>query len=235
MTMQSFVESLDIATDPRLNQLRQDAGDGDGNLRRGGEAGDDGSVDPNLRAAVNAGAILSFVAGLDAGEKSDVLYSTQLAHRAASARHDRFAATDDWYRVFSDVLARLGWIGQGFAFERRRSAAGELTMDRGALDAVLAIAGGNQLPVLFKTLEAMKKLGDGAAPLLLFEMQALSSLSGNFQIGEIQRAENGALSLALGAFYFRTRDERRGVLFVKWGSDEVEFWTGAQKLTLRAE
>lgn len=232
MTTQSYVEALEIATDPRLRAPRPGPGDRGGDLRRGGETGADEAPDPNFRAAVNAGTILSFVAGLDASEKSDVLYSTQLAHRAASARYDQFAATADWYRAYSEVLGRLGWIGEGFAFERRSSASGDLAMDRAALDAVLAIAGGNQLSVLFKTLEAMKKLSDGAAPLRLFEMQAMSGLSGNFQIGEVQRAGNGALSLALGAFHFRTRDEQRGVLFVKWGGEEIEFWTGAQKLTL---
>ena len=34
----------------------------------------------------------------------------------------------------------------------------------------------------------------------MFELQALAGLSGNFQIGAVQRTENGALSMALSAF-----------------------------------
>jgi hypothetical protein len=234
MATRSFVDTLDIEFDDRLNALRHHAIAPGEDLRRG-EPGAQEAIDPELRAAVNAGTILSFVAGLEPGEKSDVLYSTQLAHRAASAKHDRFDATAEWYRAYADVLGRLGWAGEAFAFEQRRSASGDLSMDRAALDAVLAIAGGNQLPVLVKTLEAVKKLGDGAAPLRLFELQALSGHSGNFQIGEVQKATNGALSLALGAFHFRAKNERRGVLFWKWGVEEVAFWTGAQKLTLNGD
>ncbi|MBP7444473.1 MAG: hypothetical protein KA855_06285, partial [Zoogloea sp.] len=43
---------------------------------------------------------------------------------------------------------------------------------------------------------------------------------------------NGALSLALGAFHFKSHDARRRVLFVKWGAQQLEFWTAAQRLTL---
>ena len=51
----------------------------------------------------------------------------------------------------------------------------------------------------------------------------------------MQRSANGALSIALGAFYFRSVDERRHFLFFKWGSQQVHFWTAAQRMTLNTE
>ncbi|MBM4258888.1 MAG: hypothetical protein FJ147_23665 [Deltaproteobacteria bacterium] len=54
-------------------------------------------------------------------------------------------------------------------------------------------------------------------------------------LGAVQRSENGAISLALGGFYFRSVDERRRFLFFKWGSQKVNFWTGAQRMTLNTE
>ena len=235
----SFVDSLVIADDERLRALRPErlVGVGAEERRRAtgagaGEVGMPEAIDDKLRAAVNAGSILSFVAGIDADDKADVLLATQLAPRAASARHDRFAATADWYRAYLEVLERLGWVGEGFAFEKRSSVAAEFTIDKVALDAIMTIATGNQLAILVKTLDTLKNLGSAGTPLRVFELQALAGLSGNFQIGAVQRAENGALSMALGAFYFHAKDVKTGVLFIKWSSEIVDFWTGAQKMTL---
>jgi hypothetical protein len=231
----SFVATLDIAADDRLRAVRPVVAEAVGADRlRGPATAAPPTFNENLRAAVNAGSLVSFVAGVTEREVSDVLFSTQLAQRAASAQHDRFTATEEWYRVYTGVLNRLGWVGESFAFTQRANAAGSFTMDRSALDVIMTIATGNQLAILVKTIDTLKGLADAEGALRVFELQALRELSGNFQIGAVQRAENGVLSLALGAFYFRTRDARRRLLFVAWGQGEIEFWTGAQKMTLNS-
>ncbi len=63
-------------------------------------------------------------------------------------------------------------------------------------------------------------------------MQAAAELSGNFQIGAAQKADNDALSLALGGFHFETKDHRSTFLFWKWGAEEIHFWTAVSKATL---
>src|SRR6202012_1701029 len=128
----------------------------------------------NLRAAVNAGAVVSFVAGLNESDVDDVLFSTQLAQRAASAKHDRFAATEAWYGVYTEVLTRLGWGGEAFAFTKRVKQAGSYTLDKSALDGILTIATGKQLAILVKTLTTLKGLADRSGAVRVFELQALA-------------------------------------------------------------
>ena len=194
----SFVDSLILADDERLRSWRPDllvGVDTEERRRAAGpgahEIGALDAVDDKLRAAVNAGAIVSFVAGIGTDEKTDVLFATQLAQRAASARHDRFAATAEWYRAYVEVLERLGWAGEGFAFEQRSSRAHEFTIDKAALEAIMTIATGNQLAILVKTLDTLNKLGPIDAPLRVFELQALAGLSGNFQIGRCSERRTG--------------------------------------------
>jgi hypothetical protein len=239
----NFVHSLELAHDQRLTAFRTaQAGARHGAKREasrgdegGGEAGHPPPIGDKLRAAVDAGSIHSFVSGLGGDAMSDVLYSTQLAQRAASAKFDRFKATREWYGVYLDVLERLGWAGEGLAFNQRDTLAGEFRMDRAALDVIAAVAAGGQLAILVKTLDAMKMLGEGDRPLRIFDLQALGELSGNFQIGAAQRGDNGATSPALGAFHFRAADNRRKFLFFGWGARAVEFWTAVSKLTLNPD
>lgn len=189
----------------------------------------------DMHAAVNAGSIVSFVDGLDAGEKEDVLYSTQLAQRAASARFDRFAETRDWYRKYLEVLENVGWIAEQLAFSEYDEAEGQLKMDAAAIKVIAAIASANQLLVLQNALSALESLADGNRQIVLFDEHCAADLSGNFQIGTVERSDNGALAMALGAFYFTSSGNRGRFLFFSWGAGSISFWTSAQKMTLNRD
>jgi hypothetical protein len=133
------------------------------------------------------------------------------------------------------VLERLGWAGEAFAFVEAKSASGTLKMDRAALEVIQAIAIGGQLAILVKTMETLRKLGDGDRAIRIFDIQARQDLSGNFQIGAAQKGDNGAISVALGAFRFSASDNRGTFLFWSWGAEQVKFWTAVQKMTLNPD
>jgi hypothetical protein len=184
-----------------------------------------------LDAAVNAGSILSFVDNVGASERSDILFSVQFAQRAADAICDRFAETRTWYGKFNEVLEAIGWATEQYAFVTHDQGQGSLRMDKAALSVIAAIASGNQLQVITASIAALEKLSDKDKAITLFDYYSTTDLSGNFQIGAVQRSKTGALSMALGAFYFRAPVRQKKFLFFEWGSSEVNFWTAAQKMT----
>ena len=51
----------------------------------------------------------------------------------------------------------------------------------------------------------------------------------------MQRTENGAVSMAVGSFYFHAIDDRRRFLFLRWGARKIQFWTAAQRMTLNKD
>jgi hypothetical protein len=184
--------------------------------------------------AVDAGSVLSFVAGVSGQERKDVLYSVQLAQRAASGAFDRFTEVRSWYRKYTEVLENLGWVGEQLVFSQFDQQEGELRMDQAALKVITAIATQNQLGVLKASVDALGSLAEDDHTIRLFDFHSSLESSGNFQLGSVQNA-NGALSMAVGAFYFHALDKRRRFLFFKWGYKRVHFWTAAQRMTLNAE
>ena len=108
-------------------------------------------------------------------------------------------------------------------------------MDQAALAIITAIATQNQLAVLQQSVAALSKLTEDDGTIQLFDFHSSMEGSGNFQLGAVQRAPNGALSMAAGAFYFRSIDERKRFLFFKWGAQQVNFWTAAQRMTLNTD
>jgi hypothetical protein len=183
-------------------------------------------------AKVNVGSVMSFLEGVSEQEKNDVLYSVQLAQRAASGVYDRFNHTRAWYEKYTEVLENLGWAIDQFAFSHFDQREGEFRMDQAALSIIAAIATQNQLAVLQQSISALSELAEDDGTIRLFDFHSSQEASGNFQLGAVQRSANGALTVALGAFYFRSVDERRRFLFFKWGEQQVNFWTAAQRMTL---
>lgn len=194
-----------------------------------------GGLVPAYDATVNVGSLLSFVDGVSAQERDDVLYSLQLAQRGASGAFDRFTQTQAWYQKYVEILENLGWATEQFAFTRFDQSEGEFRMDQAALAIITAIATQNQLAVLRESIAALAKLAEDDGTMRLFDFHSTMEGSGNFQLGAVQRASNGALSMAAGAFYFRSIDERRRFLFFKWGAQQVNFWTAAQRMTLNTD
>jgi hypothetical protein len=190
---------------------------------------------PKPPPAVDANALLSFVVGVSPQEREDALYSVQLASRSASALFDRFKDTESWYGKYIETLEKLGWTSEQFAFSKYEQAEGELRMDQAALAVIAAIATQNQLAVLNQSLDALKALAEEDGAIRLFDFHTTAESSGNFQIGAVQKSEDGVISMALGAFHFTADDQRRRFLFFSWGERSVELWTAAQKMTFNAK
>ena len=178
---------------------------------------------------------MSFVAGLSEEDKNDVLYSTQFAQRAASAKENRYQSVRSWYQSYADVLEQLGWVTEQFAFAHYEEDRGEVHMDAAAIKVIASLATAGQLTVLEGALKALKGLSEGSDEITLLEMNSSNEFGGNFQIGAAQQAENGAVSLVVGAFYFKTVNQQKRFLFFRWGKKNINFWTSAQKMTLNSE
>lgn len=186
----------------------------------------------DLQAAVNAGSILSFVEGLSAQQVEDVLFSVQFAERAADGRANRFTQTRRWYEEYVDMLQNLGWVTEQFGFTQYDQGQEDLQMDAAVIRIIASIATAQGLGIVTQALDALEGLADDDKRIEIFDFYTSEDLSGNFQIGAVQKAPNGVLSLALGAFYFKAVDRKKKFLFFSWGRESVNLWAAAQKMTL---
>lgn len=234
MSIDRYIESLSLTDAALSSSPFPDLEETLGPTRSGGTvpSAPKKPIPDDLQAAVDAGSLLSFVDGVNSQERDDILFSVQLAQRGASGAFDRFTQTQSWYQKYLEVLENLGWAAEQFAFAKYDQSQGELRMDKAALAIIAAIATQNQLAVLQQAVKALEALAEDDDTIRLFDFHTSAQMSGNFQVGAVQKAENGGLSLAMGAFYFRSVDVRRRFLFFSWGGQNVNFWTAAQKMTL---
>jgi hypothetical protein len=167
MDLREYIERTELATTPS-------ALSGEAFGIPTAEAEEDIGV---FKAAVDAGSIVSFVEGLDAQDKNDVLFSTQFAQRAASAKADRFLEVGKWYREYLEWLETLGWLVPQINFKSHALDEGELKMDAIALEIIAAVATGGQAAILKATLDALRGLAGDSKQIKLFDFHSSVQLA----------------------------------------------------------
>lgn len=185
------------------------------------------SVAGERAAVINAGSIVAFAAGISEAEQEDILYSMQLAQRAASGVADRYAAVKDWYREYVRVLETTGWVLKGFNPNAQKVSESEFEMAKAALKILLAAATGPQSAVLMAAVTALEGMAKDDGFITLFEHFGAEGKVGNFQVGAVSRGDAGELATVIGGFEFDMTEVQRKFLFFKWHNKAVSVWGDA--------
>lgn len=172
-------------------------------------------------AFVDKGSIVAFTADVSGQNREDVLNSTLLAQLAADHKFDRETAVMDWYDFYSTVLGKVGWVTQGFNWQKYTSKKMSFTMDEAVLDIAAAALAGPEAVVIAAALDALRKLPKKDGRLQLFNHSAASDKEGNFQIS-VCTETNGAVAMKTMAFYFNSDEQTTDVLFFSYSSANTE-------------
>lgn len=217
-----FVRSIDIeGTHPHLNLSA---------LR---------SAPPRLKddeksANVVDGSLVSFVANLTSQNKSDTLNSTLLAQLAASKKFDRWKNTTDWYKFYTDVLQKVGWVFQEFNFQKYSAGGSTFTVDKVVVEVLAAIASGNEVAIAQETMNALKALSDGDKGMVLWNSNTTSAEAGNFQIS-VCAESNGSVVMKNGSFYFTTSTTTSKFLWFSYSGSNMSIFKNGTTMTLNQE
>lgn len=191
-------------------------------------------VDEDEAGYVDSGSLVSFVSGISALEKSDVLNSTLLAQLAANTAFDRWEDTENWYKKYVEVLENVGWVIENFNFTKYKTKQKTFTMDKAVLEILRAIATGEQEEVINETIDALEALDDGDGKLVLFDTNGSNLTKGNFQMATAQ-SDGETVSMALGAFYFSSKQSATRFLWFEYKKISTTLFKAAQKVVLNEE
>ncbi len=180
---------------------------------------------------VDAGSLVSFVAGLSTEHQADVLNSTLLAQLAANKKFDREKQTGEWYGFYRTVLENVGWVVEKFEFTRYNAVGTTFTVEQVVLEIVGALLTGNQLAIVTATLNALKESSKGGKPITIWDSTSHSSQNGSFQIG-LAADKGGVPVMALGAFHFATRESTTRFLWFSYSSSETQLYKAGQTVSL---
>ena len=175
--------------------------------------------------------LISFVAGVSADRRADILESTLLAQLAAKNQVPDESDTIGWYKSFVSVLTKIGWTIEGGDIQNYSANGNVLELQSVIIDILISAFGANLGEIIVKALNAIKYLADSSGKIEAFEKNTHAEKTGSFQIG-VATEENGAVSINLGTFLISTSNNINHILFIKLSSDTTDLQYASGKLTL---
>jgi hypothetical protein len=177
-------------------------------------------IDGAEQSFVNAKSLISFVSAVSEQRRNDVLNSVLLAQLAANKKFPGDEQTIDWYKEFVRVLNNLGWAIEAAEFSNFTSAGTVFEVENAIIDILTVAFGSAFIPIILKTLSAIKGLSDGNGRITAFEKNTHSLSKGAFQIG-LANETNGSVSLDIGTFLLTSSNEIKRILFFKSTEDKT--------------
>jgi hypothetical protein len=189
------------------------------------------------QALVVGSDVVSFVKGVSAERKQDIVNAALLAQLAASKRVPDRSDVFAWYNAYFDVLTNLGWVIQDTAFDSYEEQADGLTTHEAILKvaAVLLGASPTALAVITATVEAMKSMDKDNPWITIFERESRSAESARFQIALAEEDEAGRFMVSMMAFGLRADSTITQVLFFKIRSNRVTLKHCSGKVTINED
>jgi pyrroline-5-carboxylate reductase len=164
---------------------------------------------------MNDKSLVSFVSEVSEQRRQDVLHSVLLAQLAANKKFPEEDQIKEWYEEFVKVLSNIGWAMQSASFTPFTSQGTTIEVDKAIIDLVASAVGGSALvPIISKTLDAIKGLSASSGKFIAFEKNTHTATKGAFQIG-VAKEVNNTVALQLGTFLITSSDTIKQILFFK--------------------
>lgn len=190
--------------------------------------------DGKAQGLVDNGSLVSFASNVTGQKKQDVLYSTLLAQMAANKAYDRFNDTENWYKFYTDVMGKVGWVLQGFQFDEYQSSQSDFKISQITLELLSALIGpeAELMTVVKKTIDNLAKSSEG---ITLFGSSSASEKHGNFQIIPCSVDKSNQVNVAFVGAYFTASQVSKNYFFFTYSKQDIHLFKAAQVFTLNED
>jgi hypothetical protein len=175
--------------------------------------------------------LISFVSGLSAENRADILESTLLAQLGANSKVADEKDVIAWYKAYVEILTKVGWTMEGGEVQQFSAKANVVELRSVIIDILKAAFGADFLQIVTRALDGIKSLADFNGKIEAFEKYTHSESNGSFQIG-VATQEGDAVSMNLGTFLITSTSRISHILFIKFSKDETDLQYASGKLTL---
>jgi len=188
-------------------------------------------VEGKEQAFLSDKSIFSFASEVTGQIREDVLNSTLLAQLAANKVFNTPDKLVEWQKKFAEVLNHLGWVVEASEFQSFDSKHSLVEVEQAIIDILTATFGSTIIPIVKKTLEAIKGLANTDGKIKAFETNTTSVSKGVFQMG-VASQKDDTVALQLGSFIIDSNNKITKILFVKIEKGSTRMDYNSQKATL---
>jgi hypothetical protein len=192
------------------------------------------------QAAVVGSDVISFVKGVTAEQRNDIVNASLLAQLVAKrkvAEPKTLAEVKAWYDNYFDALSHVGFLIQdkGFAEYEERSENFEAHQAIQDVAAALLAGSPGALMLIKTTLQALQRMSTDSPWITLFNRESQSANTARFQMSLVDQDDTARFLISLIAFGLEARTTLTQVLFFKFRTNEVALNHHSGKVTINAQ
>lgn len=178
----------------------------------------------DAQALVVGSSLIAAAQDVPADVRQDIVNCTLFAQLVASGAVTDPANVTEWYRVYFNALATLGWAQNGTNFNEYTSSSKNFQTHKSIIS-VISLAFGPQaaaVVLITETLNALQSMDENSPWITIFDQQSVVSRAARFQVATAAYGESNMIEIALLAFDLRTRAKLTQVLFFKQQSKKIK-------------
>lgn len=185
------------------------------------------------QALVVGSDVISFVRGVTAERRQDLVNASLLAQLVATKRVPEPTDVNTWYKAYFEVLKNIGFIVQDEHFATYSEQSADFEAHEAILKVAATLLAGapGALEVVVTALEALKTDGPW---LTLFTRESQSAKTAKFQVTLAQEGEGDQFLVSLMAFTLEAKSALTQVLFFKVRSNEATLKQWSSKVTINS-
>jgi hypothetical protein len=175
------------------------------------------------QAAVVGSDVVSFVTGVNAEQRQDLINSTLLAQLVAKVQVPDGTRIYDWYKAYFDVLKQIGCVVQDEGFAEYRQASAGFQAHEAILNIATTLLGANPaaLTVVKATLDSLKQMDTNSPWLTIFNRESQSAQTARFQITVAEPGDKDQCLVTLMSFGLEAQSTLTQLLFFKVRANEA--------------
>jgi hypothetical protein len=174
------------------------------------------------QATVVGSDVISFMSGVTAEQRQDLINSVLLAQLVAKVQVPDSTKIYDWYNAYFEVLKQIGWVVQTEQFATYRASSAGFQ----AHEAIIALAttllgpGTGALALVKVTLDSLKNMDANSPWMTIFNRESQSGRTARFQVTVAEPGDKGGFFVTLMAFGLEAHSTLTQILFFKIHASE---------------
>ncbi|HLL84804.1 MAG TPA: hypothetical protein VK420_19200 [Longimicrobium sp.] len=175
------------------------------------------------QAAVVGADVISFVSGVTAERREDIVNASLLAQLVAKKKVPDQKRIYDWYNAYFDALTQVGWSMQQRSFAQYQEKATNFETHKAILAVATAALGSapTALALVTSTIKALQSIDEDRPWITLFNRETQHAETAHFQIGLVDQDPSGQFFVSLMAFGLEAKSEVTQVLLFRARASEV--------------
>lgn len=190
-------------------------------------------VDPTKESGTVGPEMMNiYLPGVSEQNREDVDCCKLLMQNAASQKYDPIKQLHEWYKFYTEGLAKLGWVTQAFQVKNQTIKKTGLTMDAVAFEVLQGLVGANAPRLLALTGRAVEGVKKDQGLISIYNRNATVGHEAKFDMSPVWQTREGSPMMILNCTSVNVRESTRGILWWKSTTQSTDIKSAASAVYL---